>query len=127
MIKKISTLFLSVLIFLSFFYIFEANKTIFSMKRLIVFFSLLFSFVFVSSQDKVKKGFGFGALPAVSYDSDLGFQYGALVNLYHYGDGSRYPKYDHSLYMELSTFTKGRVIARMRYDSEKLIPKETYS
>lgn len=47
----------------------------------------------------VKKGFSFGALPAVSYDSDLGFQYGVLSNLYWYGDGSRYPAYDHSLYL----------------------------
>lgn len=77
----------------------------------------------VFSQQKVKKGFGFGALPAISYDSDLGFQYGALVNLYDYGDGSRFPKYNHSLYLELSTYTKGTTIARLRYDSEKLIPK----
>jgi outer membrane protein assembly factor BamA len=77
----------------------------------------------IYAQEKVKKGFGFGALPAVSYDSDLGFQYGALVNLYLYGDGSRFPKYDHSLYLELSTYTKGRVIARVRYDSDQLIPK----
>ena len=70
-----------------------------------------------------KKGLGFGALPAVSYDSDLGFQYGALINFYLYGDGSRFPKYDHSLYLELSTYTKGTTIARLRYDSELLIPK----
>jgi outer membrane protein assembly factor BamA len=76
----------------------------------------------VFPQQKVKKGFGFGALPAVSYDSDLGFQYGALVNLYDYGDGSNFPKYNHSLYLELSTYTKGTTIARLRYDSEKLIP-----
>ncbi|MEI7504998.1 MAG: BamA/TamA family outer membrane protein [Paludibacter sp.] len=75
------------------------------------------------SQQKIKKGFGFGALPAVSFDSDLGFQYGALVNLYLYGDGSHFPKYDHSLYLEYSTYTKGTTIARLRYDSERLIPK----
>ena len=71
----------------------------------------------------MKKGFSFGALPAISYESDLGFQYGALVNLYDYGDGKSFPAYNHSLYMELSTYTKGRVVARVRYDSEKLIPK----
>jgi hypothetical protein len=74
-------------------------------------------------QQKIKKGFSFGALPAVSFDSDLGFQYGALVNLFHYGDGLRFPKYDHSLYLEYSTYTKGTSIARLRYDSERLIPK----
>lgn len=75
----------------------------------------------ITSQQKVKKGIGFGAIPAVSFDSDLGFQYGAVVNLYHYGDGSRYPKYDHSLYMEWSRFTKGTGINRLMYDSERLI------
>ncbi|MDR3653868.1 MAG: BamA/TamA family outer membrane protein [Paludibacter sp.] len=93
------------------------------MKRSTIALCLFFTFSSVFAQQGVKKGLGFGALPAVSYDSDLGFQYGALVNLYLYGDGSHFPKYDHSLYMELSTYTKGRVIARMRYDSDKLIPK----
>ena len=65
------------------------------MKRSTLVFCLLLVIMSVFSQQKIKKGFGFGALPAVSYDSDLGFQYGALVNLYDYGDGSRYPKYDH--------------------------------
>jgi outer membrane protein assembly factor BamA len=92
------------------------------MKKAVLFFCLLLTQTGVNSQQKIKKGFGFGALPAVSYDSDLGFQYGALVNLYDYGDGTRYPKYNHSLYLELSTYTKGTSIARFRYDSEKLIP-----
>ncbi len=87
-------------------------------------FILLFCFFSVNSfsQEKVKKGFGFGAIPAISFDSDLGFQYGAVVNLYHYGDGSRYPKYDHSLYMEYSRYTKGTGINRIMYDSERLLP-----
>ena len=93
------------------------------MKKLIFVIGLSLSILYVFSQQKVKKGFGFGALPAISYDSDLGFQYGALVNLFDYGDGTKYPKYDHSLYLELSTYTKGSTIARIRYDSESLIPK----
>lgn len=84
-------------------------------------FSVTFVSVIIAQQPK--KGFGFGALPAISYDSDLGLQYGALVNFYLYGDGSRFPKYNHSLYLELSTYTKGTTIARLRYDSEFLIPK----
>ncbi len=93
------------------------------MRRLTVVCCLFFIVLLGFSAEKIKKGFGFGALPAISYDSDLGFQYGALVNLYDYGDGSTYPKYNHSLYLELSTYTKGTTIARLRYDSEKLIPK----
>jgi hypothetical protein len=93
------------------------------MKKISLLFYLLLLSASIYCQQKVKKGFGFGALPAISYDSDLGFQYGALVNLFHYGDGSRFPQYNHSLYLEYSTYTKGTTIARLRYDSEQFIPK----
>ena len=92
------------------------------MKKLVLAISFVMTVSAVFSQQKVKKGLGFGALPAISYDSDLGFQYGAFVNLFDYGDGTNYPKYKHSLYLELSTYTKGTTIARVRYDSEHLIP-----
>ena len=91
-------------------------------KKNILIVCMLLAVGIVFSQQKIKKGFSFGALPAISYDSDLGFQYGVLANFYLYGDGSTFPKYNHSLYTELSTYTKGRVIARFRYDSEYLIP-----
>lgn len=68
----------------------------------------------------VKTGWNFGLLPAISFDSDLGFQYGGLVNFFDYSDGSNYPNYDHSLYVEASRFTKGSGIYRIMYDSEKL-------
>ncbi len=71
--------------------------------------------------DKVKKGWNLGALPVVSFDSDLGFQYGALMNLYDYGDGSLYPNYFRSLYVEVSHYTKGSGIFRVNYDTRKLI------
>ncbi len=72
--------------------------------------------------EKIKKGFGFGAIPVVAYDSDIGFKYGLLTNLYHYGDGSRYPMYNHSLYLEWSRTTKGNGINQIIYDSDRLIP-----
>lgn len=71
---------------------------------------------------KVKTGWNMGLLPAVSYNTDLGFQYGGLINLYYYGDGSSYPKYRHSLYAEVSRYTKGSGVNRFFYDSEYLIP-----
>lgn len=86
-----------------------------------LFLFALFLILSLNAQDKIKTGFGFGALPAISYDSELGFQYGALVNLYQYGDGSRFPKYDHSLYLEYSRYTKGTGINRIMYDSDKLL------
>ncbi len=71
---------------------------------------------------KVKTGWTFGLLPTVSFDQDRGFQYGGLVNFYHYGDGSRYPQYNHSLYAEISRYTKGSGINRFMYDSDQLLP-----
>jgi len=93
------------------------------MKRIVLVFCFFVSVLSAVSQKNRKQGLTFGALPAVSYDSDLGFQYGALINFYLYGNTARFPKYDHSLYLELSTYTKGTTIARVRYDSEELIPK----
>lgn len=71
---------------------------------------------------QVKTGWTFGALPAISYNTDLGFQYGGLVSLYYFGDGSTYPKYRHHIYAEISRYTKGSGINRLFYDSEFLIP-----
>ncbi len=75
-----------------------------------------------SVHQKIKKGWTIGPLPAISYNSDLGFQYGALVNFHYYGDGSTYPKYMHSVFAEWSRYTKGSGINRLFYDSEYLIP-----
>lgn len=92
------------------------------MKRifpLILFTCMVFA---LAAQDEVvKDGWNFGGLPVITYDTDLGLQYGALVNMYHYGDGSRYPNYDHSLYLEVSRFTGGSGINRFYYDSDRLI------
>ena len=71
---------------------------------------------------KIKTGWNFGAIPAITFDTDQGFQYGAAVNFYNFGDGSAFPKYKHSLYLEISHFTKGSGIYRFYYDSESLIP-----
>lgn len=72
-------------------------------------------------KEKIKKGWNFGGLPILGYNSDIGLQFGALVNLFHYGDGSWYPKYFHQFYAECSWTTKGGGIYQFFYDSEKLI------
>lgn len=74
-----------------------------------------------SKADSIKTGWTFGALPSTSYDRDIGFKYGALVNFYNFGDGSRYPMYDHNLYLEYSRTTKGSNLAQFLYDSDSLI------
>ena len=72
--------------------------------------------------EKIKTGWTFGAVPAITYSSDLGFQYGAVVNFFYLGDGKTYPNYLHNIYLEWSRYTKGSGINQIRYDSEHLIP-----
>lgn len=72
-------------------------------------------------EETVKDGFSLGGVPVVAYDSDIGFKYGALLNLYWY-DKDRYPMYDHSIYLEWSRTTKGNGINQITYDSDQLIP-----
>lgn len=71
---------------------------------------------------KVKKGWNLGLLPSVAFDADLGFQYGVLTNIFNYGDGSKYPEYLHSIYLEAAYTTKRYGIFRFNYDSKYLIP-----
>jgi len=95
-------------------------------KRLALLMVALWPMLITAQTDKVvqiKEGWNFAALPAVSFNTDLGFQYGALVNLFNYGNGSRYPVYDHSLYLEASRYTKGSGLIRFAYDSDRLIPE----
>ena len=74
-----------------------------------------------AEEENIKTGLSFGAVPALSYDSDLGFLYGIILNLYHFGDGSNYPNYNHSLYIEWSRTTKGSGKNQIIFDSKKLI------
>lgn len=73
------------------------------------------------SKEKQIKGWSFGAIPAIAFDSDIGFKYGAVLNLYDYGDGNIYPAYRHSIYLEWSRTTKGSGINQITYDSKYLI------
>ena len=72
-------------------------------------------------KENKKTGFNIGALPALAYDSDLGFQYGVVGNIYHYGDGVNYPKYNHSVYLEWTQTNTGYRRLQMLYDSEHLL------
>lgn len=99
------------------------------MKKFILMI-LIISFVVNSNaqeeatkKEKIKSGWSFGAVPAIAYDTDLGLRYGGLVNFYHYGDGTIYPNYLHSIYLELSTTTKGSGIALFTYNSGILFEK----
>ena len=82
-------------------------------KSFLVVALMLFAVVSFSQETEknkqVKTGWNFGALPAVSFNTDLGFQYGGLVNFFNYGDGTKYPDYLHNLYLEISLrFLQGK-------------------
>ena len=70
----------------------------------------------------VKTGWNFGPLPVVGWDSDLGFQYGACVDIFNFGDGSNYPSYNYKMNLEASTYTGGSSLLRCYGDFKTLIP-----
>lgn len=94
------------------------------MKKTFLVFLLSILVLSVSAQEKkVKTGWNFGgALPAITYDSDLGFEYGALAEFFNYGDGSKYPDFIDHTYTEISRYTKGSGIYRFMFESRHIIP-----
>jgi len=94
------------------------------MKKTFLVFLLSMLILSVSAQEKkIKTGWKFGgALPAITYDSDLGLEYGALVDFYNYGDGSKYPDFIDHTYTEISRYTKGSGIYRFMFESRHIIP-----
>ncbi|MBP3643155.1 MAG: BamA/TamA family outer membrane protein [Alistipes sp.] len=110
------------------------------MKRIVILALLLcFGAVAVQAKEKksqttteskkeiVKKGYNFGPLPAVAFDADKGFQLGALLNIYDFGDGSTYPNTRQQWYIEGSFFTKGSQQYIVSYDNRFLIPGVRWS
>ncbi len=104
-------------------------------KKYLLFFLILFFSGIVFAQDstsvddekqKIKKGWNFGVLPTITYNSDLGFQYGGLVDLYNYGTGDIYPKYYERYFLEISRFTKGSGRYNFSFESNKLFKGRTF-
>ena len=97
------------------------------MKRILSIVLLCAAAVGLFAQDSkkeiVKTGWNFGPLPVVGWDSDLGFQYGACVDIFNYGDGSRYPSYNYKMNLEASTYTGGSSLLRCYGDFKTLIPE----
>lgn len=89
--------------------------------RILLVFTILAS-AFAQADDFVKTGINVGPLPSVAFNSDTGFQYGLLANIFFYGDGEVYPDYYHNLYVEWNQTTKGAGLAQVTYDSKYLIP-----
>ena len=93
------------------------------MKRLMTLVLLLAAVCSASAQEEIKKtGINFGPLPAIGYSSDLGWHYGALTDIYQYGDGSVYPDYKWKINVEASWYSKGNSVYHAFFDSKYLIP-----
>lgn len=99
------------------------------MKKIITAVLLLAACSHLQAQNKeiVKTGLNFGPLPAVAFDADKGFQVGAILQIYDYGDGTNYPNYNSKTYLEYSYFTKGSQLIQARYDNKHLIPGVRWS
>ena len=69
----------------------------------------------------IKTDWNVGPLPVLGFDSDLGFQYGACVDIFNFGDGSRYPRYFYKFNVEVSRYTKGSGVFRFYADMPYLI------
>ena len=92
-----------------------------SILKTLIIFSLIVHFGMAQDSDPIT-GWSFGGVPAIAYNSDTGFQYGLILNIYNYGDGSLYPEYNHSTYIEWSRTTKGSGINKIFFDSKYLLP-----
>ena len=70
----------------------------------------------------IKTGINLGPCPVVAFDADRGFQYGAFLNLYNFGDGSTYPNPKSTWYFEASAYTKGSYKFIVNYDNKQIAP-----
>lgn len=103
------------------------------MKRLTVTLIIILLAFSASAQKKekiynekgeiIKQGWNFGPLPVVGFNSDFGFQYGVCLDIFNYGDGSKYPGYDFKINFEVSTYTRGSSIFRTYSYWNNIIPK----
>ena len=95
------------------------------MKKILCFTTIMIFPLLCLSQEKpeiIKKGWNLGVLPAIAYDSDLGIYYGIIFNPFDYGDGSIYPNYLQSVYLQISGYSKGSSEHILEYESYNLIP-----
>ncbi len=76
-----------------------------------------------SQEDKrrTNKRFTWGIIPALAFDSDLGFKYGAVLNLFDHGSHQKPPLFDQYLYIKLTNTTKSTLNAQALFESQSLI------
>ncbi len=90
-------------------------------KVLISIFIVALSMGMVVGQD-APTGWSFGGVPAIAYNSDTGFLYGVILDVYNYGDGSKYPDYLYTTRLTWTRTTKGSGENIIFFDSKYLLP-----
>ena len=80
-------------------------------------------FFSLQGQDIVKTGCFVAPLPLLSYDQDKGWQFGAMLNIYDFGNGSFYPSTRQQWVISASYYHKGSQQYSIIYDAKHLIPK----
>lgn len=68
----------------------------------------------------IKTGLNFGPLPVIAYDADRGFQYGAILNIYNFGNGDTYPNPKSHWYIEASAYTGGTWKLYLNWDKREI-------
>jgi len=96
------------------------------MKRILTIISIalisISAFAGDSTNEVIKKGISLGPLPIVAFDQDKGFEYGAILNIYNFGNGDFYPNPKSQWHLEFGRYTKGSMLAVVSYDNKTLIP-----
>lgn len=89
---------------------------------LLVGFAVLTAAHGAAAQDPSTTGLEVGAVPAVNFDSDEGFGYGAIAELYQYGAGDVLP-YVWTLQPTLFFTTEGRRDVTVFFDAPHMLPE----
>ena len=74
------------------------------------------------AQEEARTGLEWGGLPAINFDSDEGFGYGVITELYHYGDTGLAP-YVWTFQPTLFLTTEGRRDLYAFFDAPHLLPQ----
>jgi outer membrane protein assembly factor BamA len=103
------------------------------MRVFIVFTILFFSASLFAQNDTIsteksgkkkeirKKGWNFLPFPYLTFDTDLGVEFGASCSAVDFGNGDIYPKAYHLMFLSASIYTKGSATLMFNYESDYLI------
>jgi outer membrane protein assembly factor BamA len=91
-------------------------------KVVVVTCVIMLSMGVIIGQDDAPTGWSFGGVPAIAYNSDTGFLYGAILDIYNYGDGTKYPDYIYTTRLTWTRTTKGSGENIFFFDSKYLLP-----